>query len=154
MSPSEPDDLAVIEQALRVVFRQARNPRFQDLVRVRAGVDLDRAAYGVLVRVGEFGPVRLSALAGHVGVDTSTVSRQVQQLEQRGLVVRRRDPADGRAALLELSDEGRDVAEQLREAWLATVAEVLVDFSPDEIGRFAGLLDRFAEALRGVGADE
>ena len=134
-----------------MLFRQARNPRFQDLVRERAGVDLDRAGYGVLVRVGELSPVRMSVLATAVGVDMSTISRQVQSLEQAGLIQRQPDPADGRAALLALSPAGREVAEQLREAWLATVADVLVDFTPAEVERLAGLLDRFATAMRDVG---
>lgn len=150
MGASSSEDLAKIEQAVRVLFRQARNPRFQDLVRERAGVDLDRAAYGVLIRVGELSPVRLSDLAASVGTDISTVSRQVRNLKAAGLVERQPDPDDGRAAHLALSPAGYLVGEQLRDAWVAIISDVLVDFESDEIEQFAGLVDRFAAALQVV----
>ena len=132
-----------IEQALGSLLRLTRTPRFAEIVRERAGADVDRAGYAVLVRVAELGPVRLSELAQYLGLDVSTVSRQVQQLEQRGLVDRSPDPLDGRAALLDLSDRGRELTLKMRDGWCETVADVVKSWKPADIARFGILMDRF-----------
>ena len=144
-----PDDADFdrIEHGIGGIFRQGRNPRFSDAIRNRAGIKLDRATYGVLARLGELAPARLSDLAQEIGVDISTVSRQVQSLEQRGLVDRRPDPDDGRAVRLELTRKGRAVLAKLKAAWQETVAEVLHDWKPADVRRFAELLGRFAGDL-------
>jgi DNA-binding MarR family transcriptional regulator len=144
-----PDDADFdrIELGIGRIFRQGRNPRFSDAIRTRAGINLDRATYGVLARLGELAPARLSDLAQELGVDMSTVSRQVQSLEQKGLVDRRPDPVDGRAVRLELTRKGRAVLAKLKAAWQETVADVLRDWQPVDIRRFAELLERFASDL-------
>jgi len=142
-SASAPEPVGQIEQALGSLLRLTRAPRFAETVRQRAGAEVDRAGYAVLVRVAELGPVRLSELAQYLGLDVSTVSRQVQQLEQRGLVDRSPDPLDGRAALLELSVPGREVMQKMRDGWCETVADVVNTWKPGDIERFGILMDRF-----------
>lgn len=136
-----------IENALGALIRIARTPRFAELIHRRAGAEVDRAGYAVLVRIAELAPVRLSDLAHHLGLDISTVSRQVQQLEQRGLVARHADPDDGRAVRLELSARGQATTEKLREAWCSTVSHPLDGWKPADVARFAALIDRFVSDL-------
>ena len=143
VSAPAPEPVGQIEQALGSLLRLTRAPRFAETVRQRANAEVDRAGYAVLVRVSELGPVRLSELAQYLGLDVSTVSRQVQQLEQRGLVDRSPDPLDGRAALLELSVPGREIMQKMRDAWEETVADVVNAWKPGDIARFGSLLDRF-----------
>jgi DNA-binding MarR family transcriptional regulator len=148
--PSERADDAdydVLEQSVGRILRQSRSPRFADAIRQRAGIRLDRAHYSVLVRLGSLAPVRLSDLAQDLGVDVSTVSRQVQSLEQKGLVDRGPDPDDGRAVRLELTRKGKAVMRKMQAAWQETIAGVLVDWKPDDIREFAALLARFASDL-------
>jgi DNA-binding MarR family transcriptional regulator len=153
MERPEDSDYELIEQGVVQILRQARNPRFSDAIRERAGIRLDRASYGVLARLGGLAPVRLSELAQELAVDVSTVSRQVQSLEQKGLVDRRPDPDDGRAVRLDLTRKGRAVLAKLQAAWQETVADVLVDWTPADIARFAALLDRFASDLASFGEE-
>jgi DNA-binding MarR family transcriptional regulator len=64
---------------------------------------------------------RLGWLAAQRGVSQSVVSRQVGELEARGLVVRRCDPADGRAGLVRLTPAGRELLDDVarkRRHWL------------------------------------
>lgn len=142
-------DYDLIEQSIGRILRQSRSPRFADGVRARAGIRMDRASYGVLVRLGSLAPVRLSDLAQDLGVDVSTVSRQVQSLEHKGLVDRGPDPDDGRAVRLELTRKGRAVMKKMQAAWQETIAGVLVDWKADDIAEFAVLLGRFATDLEG-----
>jgi DNA-binding MarR family transcriptional regulator len=150
----DPVPVGQIEQALGALLRLTRAPRFAENVRQRAGAEIDRAGYGVLVRVAELGPVRLSELAQYLGLDVSTVSRQVQQLEQRGLVERSPDPLDRRAALLDLSEQGRETTSRMRDAWCETVADVVKSWKPADIARFGSLLDRFVvDVIKYLDAD-
>jgi DNA-binding MarR family transcriptional regulator len=67
------------------------------------------------------GEHRLSEIAERRGVDQSVVSRQIGELQQRGLVCRRPDPSDRRASLVRLTSEGHEVlrrSERLRQEWL------------------------------------
>jgi DNA-binding MarR family transcriptional regulator len=101
----------------------------------------------VLARLGILAPIRLSDLAQELGVDVSTVSRQVQALEQKGLVSREPDPDDGRAVLLQLTRKGKAVRAKMQAAWQETIAGLLGDWKPADISMFATLLDRFASNL-------
>lgn len=50
---------------------------------------------------------RLRDLADHVRLSQPGLSRLVERMEADGLVVRRRDPLDGRGTLVSLTDRGR-----------------------------------------------
>ncbi|TXS14349.1 MarR family transcriptional regulator [Streptomyces sp. adm13(2018)] len=52
----------------------------------------------MMMRLWDCGPVRQSALIQSLGLDASTVTKMLQRMEQCGLVLRRPDPADRRAA--------------------------------------------------------
>src|SRR5580698_2712352 len=68
----------------------------------------------LLLRVLSNGPMRASKLAETTQADPSTVSRRVATLVSRGLLERRADPRDGRAALLHLTPAGQALrADQL-----------------------------------------
>jgi DNA-binding MarR family transcriptional regulator len=56
----------------------------------------------------------VSELARRVHVDKGWISRSVRELEGRGLVVTRPDPADPRRMLVALSGEGRERLELVR----------------------------------------
>ncbi len=141
------EDVELIERALGTLFRLSRNFRFQEAVHQRSGFTADRASYGVLARVGELQPVRLSDLAHVLGVDVSTTSRQVAALEQRGLLSRSADPDDGRAVRLDLTPAGQQYLHRLSQAWHEIVAEALIDWHPREIAKFATMVDRFVANL-------
>jgi DNA-binding MarR family transcriptional regulator len=139
-----------IEQALTRLVRRGAQPRVHERLAARAGVSLDRAAYAALCRVHEAGPLRLSELAGRMGVDVSTASRQVQQLERTGLVARIGDPADRRASLLELTPEGGRVLTRMREARHASLTQVLAGWSAKDRRMLATTLTRLVDDLERV----
>lgn len=64
---------------------------------------------------------RLTEIALMRGVDQSVVSRQISELQAKGLVCRRPDPADRRASLIRLTPAGHELLLQvgvLRREWL------------------------------------
>src|SRR5207244_9064659 len=73
-------EMTQIERGLTTIVRWGNLPRVRERFTAVAGMDLERASYSVLFRLEE-GPARLSDLAQRVGVDISTLSRQVHHLE-------------------------------------------------------------------------
>ena len=67
---------------------------------------LDRAAYLLLRKLDADGPQQISAIAAALGLDGSTVTRQVSALERDGLVRRVRSESDGRAIVVTPTAEG------------------------------------------------
>jgi DNA-binding MarR family transcriptional regulator len=98
------------EDVTRLRVALGRISRFLD--RQSRGDRFTRTETSVLATVMRQAPLRLSELADIEGVNPTMLSRIVGKLEDAGLLVRRPDPADGRAALVELTESG--AAEQRR----------------------------------------
>lgn len=114
--------------------------------------DLDGAAYGLLALLQDAGPLRASDLVVRLGLDKSTVSRQVANLVGLGLVDRAPDPADGRAQVLTPSAEGAarlaTIRDARRERWEADLGH----WEADDVAKLADLLhqlNRIGEARDG-----
>lgn len=148
---SAEDALAKIEEAIVLIVREASLTRVQERFVQQSGVGLDRAAYGVLREVAERGSPRLTDLAHHLGLDVSTVSRHVKSLTARGLLVRRGDPADRRAACVGLSAAGVDALSQLREARRRFFSDLLVGWEAADREILAPLLGRLAHDFLAMG---
>ena len=78
---------------------------------LREALDLGRGSGRVkaLLWLAE-GPLSLSELAAAVSVDAPYATLIVDNLEERGLVERRPDPADRRRKLVALTPEGKEAA--------------------------------------------
>lgn len=103
---------------------------------------LDGSAYAILVLLQDTGPLRAGDLVASLGLDKSTVSRQVASLVELGLVDRAPDPVDGRAQVLSPSAEGSARLERIREARRARWAADLADWPADDVAALAELLGR------------
>jgi DNA-binding MarR family transcriptional regulator len=109
---------------------------------------IDRAGYWLLVRVSEYGPIRLSELAESVELDLSTVSRQMSELVAAQLITKVPDPHDGRASLLSLSVRGAEVLESVSEARRDALAEAVAEWSEGERADLTAGLGRLAAGLQ------
>src|SRR3954468_10590824 len=81
---------------------------WRHLVR-NANREVSRTSISVLGRLRDHGPQRITALADAEAVAQPSMTTLIGRLERDGHVSRTADPADGRAALIALTDEGREV---------------------------------------------
>ena len=102
--------------------------------------DLDGAAYGLLSLLQDAGPLRASDLVARLGLDKSTVSRQLAHLVDLGLVDRAADPVDGRAQVLTPSAEGSARLARIRDVRRARWENDLSDWPPSDVATLADLL--------------
>ena len=151
MLPADDVGVELVADSLAMLTRQASLLRLHDLVSARGGLTLDRSAYPLLNQIlalqGAAGGGRLTDVAAGLGVAVPTVSRQVRQLEDLGLVVRTRDPIDGRAILLEVTEVGVDALQRMRVEWRKTVAEILEPWPQKDRELLGELLERFVLEL-------
>lgn len=109
---------------------------------------LDRSGYLLARTLHGRGATTIGALAAELGLDATTVTRQVAAMDADGLVRRSRDPHDGRACLVELTDEGVARMREVRAAREERVARLLHDWTDDDRRELGALLARFNAAIR------
>jgi DNA-binding MarR family transcriptional regulator len=109
--------------------------------------DVTPAQCHALLALEESDPLTNVELAALLQVDASTLSRTIDQLNLKGLVVRRPHPTDRRATLLELSDQGGQVATAIHVSadalYQGILGEIPVDCRQDVLQRFAQLVETF-----------
>jgi DNA-binding MarR family transcriptional regulator len=107
----------------------------------RAGVELEPSLLPLLSRIGVEGPMGTVELAGLVGRDHSTVSRQLTKLEKAGLV-RRMPTDDGRLRLLEPTSQGRAMLAKLAKARRTLIETQFEGWTDEEKQMLLSLLQR------------
>ncbi|MFH8613845.1 MarR family winged helix-turn-helix transcriptional regulator [Streptomyces sp. NPDC017979] len=127
-----------LERELAVFLRRARSQSGEMAREVHPG--LESSAYGLLVRLEDAGAQRATDLAAYFGVGKATMSRQLRALEDVGVVVREPDPADGRASLVRLTEEGLERFRRVRDARRERYVRKLVGWDRGEIAELARLL--------------
>ncbi|RVU19661.1 MarR family transcriptional regulator [Streptomyces antnestii] len=137
--------LETLQHEVAVFARRAEQTRLGGVGQVRNS--MDRAAYLLLNRLDKEGPMGVKALAASMGIDSSTVTRQVAPLVDTGLVKRTSHPEDGRAVVLQLSPRGLARLEDVRTSRRSLMAELTQDWTPQEREQFCALLTRFNVAL-------
>jgi DNA-binding MarR family transcriptional regulator len=110
--------------------------------------ELDRSSYVLARTLATEAPVSINGLAELVGLDATTVTRQVATMETEGLVRRKRHPQDRRVSLVELTALGRRRMDAVRAAREARITELVRDWSDDDRAAFGRLLGRFNESIR------
>jgi DNA-binding MarR family transcriptional regulator len=130
------------EAVLRLVMAMGR--RFRMRIEGDA-VDPSQAA--ILYSLSCRGAMRVGDLAESMRLDASTVSRHVHQLQEHGLIRRDQDPADGRASIVDITDEGRTALRATFDRRRAFVTEALSDWTPDDRQRLRDDLLRLTADL-------
>ena len=144
-SPDPHEAFVRLEREIALLLRRSR--AISTRLAGELHPELDGAAYGLLALLQDTGPLRASDLVARLGLDKSTVSRQVANLVDLGLVDRTADPVDGRAQVLTPSAEGTARLSRVRNTRRARWEADLSDWPPTDVARLAELLAR----LNGIG---
>jgi MarR family transcriptional regulator, transcriptional regulator for hemolysin len=83
-------------------------------------------------------------LADAVGIREATLTHHLATMESGGLISRRRDPANRRVQVVELTPDGEAAFVRLRGVAMAFDRQLRSRISDEEITEFEGLLGRFA----------
>ena len=124
--------------------------RLQDVILRTADAELRRfglryPAYAVLATIRVSGaPFRMSPtqLRATLLLTSGGLSNLLGRLERRGFVRRFADPHDGRGVIVELTEKGRQLADEAMPAHASVERRLLRMFDPAERATLAELLSR------------
>ena len=112
-----------------------------------AGLTLERALFPLLVLVERLGPIGVVDLAGRVGRDYTTVSRQVARLEELGLVTRHAGKADRRVREAAITAAGKTATEALDTARERMALAMFRDWETEEFDQLVRLMRKLADGM-------
>ena len=142
-SDSDPGLIALLIQANKALHRRTS----EELLGMRL------KAFLLLGYVRDRGAVSQQELETGLLMDANSVVLLLNETEAAGFSVRRRDPADRRRHMVELTASGRASVERAENAREGIEDEVLSDLSPDERKTLRKLLRRVLEGLLRVPAE-
>jgi len=127
-----------------------RTAALSRLFLTRTSVCVSRTEVGVLRKLNDDGPRRITELAADERVTQPAITLLVNRLAERGWVERVPDPSDGRAVLVSLTPVGEGVFEQLRAEYRALLHEEMAMLDDSEVAALAAavdILDKLIERL-------
>jgi DNA-binding MarR family transcriptional regulator len=143
-------DFTGVAAALRDSIGLLRR-RLRQVKAERSDGDLTLPESAALIRLDRGGPTTSSALARQEQISPQSMGATVAALEARQLVERQPDPQDGRRAVISVTEAGRQVLVDRRNAHTELLAGALAaGFTPAELDVLAAaapLLQRLAERL-------
>lgn len=141
------DRTDAVTGAIQTLFRLEGSRRIHQQLASAAGVSISQQGYRLLGRVVE-GATSPGQLAGMLDLDPAIVARLLRQLEEGGLLERRRSEDDGRMTVVEATASGRDTFDRFREVIWRHMRRALSTWPPDDVATLASLLDRLVEDVQ------
>jgi DNA-binding MarR family transcriptional regulator len=136
-----------------LVFRLGRE--------LRTAIDHELSSHGittqqaVLMLVSRFHRGHgLGHLADPLGTDTAGMTRLIDRLEAKGLVVRAASPTDRRAVTIELTPAGEALAPELIAAFRRAQERLLAGIGESDLEQFRATLKRLRENLHAAAGRE
>ncbi|MFJ2545500.1 MarR family winged helix-turn-helix transcriptional regulator [Pseudomonas sp. NPDC087612] len=100
------------------------------------------AQFKVLIIVAQYGVDTPAELCRYLSVDSGSMTRMLDRLEQKDLIIRRRCPDDRRQIRLGLSEEGQTLADLLPQIGAAAMNELVGVLEPSELATLEAILSK------------
>jgi DNA-binding MarR family transcriptional regulator len=107
-----------------------------------APLGIEPRQFGVLCTLKSSGPQSQGGIGERLGIDRTTMVQLVDELEQRGLVERQRNPNDRRSYQLTLTPVGQQTVDEARELAEGSEEQVLAMLDDEERDALRELLAR------------
>ncbi|WP_040790728.1 MarR family winged helix-turn-helix transcriptional regulator [Nocardia paucivorans] len=140
--PISPD---VAQNLLGELFHVGRVLR-ANLIHTDAG-QLLPGGLGVLSALETTGPCRQVDLAAGLCITPSAMSRHITDLAAAGYISRQADPSDGRATLVQVTPEGRELLYRVRDLHTQHLQETLTDWTEEDAEQAYRFMRRLRDSL-------
>lgn len=115
--------------------------------RTTPGPDVTPAQLATLQALHRLGSARMGELAHYLRVRLPTATSAVDALERMHLAQRSPDPSDGRAVIVELSEEGLALTARLTAERNAVLGDLLDTLDPEELEHLEAAIPAFDHLL-------
>ncbi len=92
----------------------------------------------------------VSKLADMINVSLPAVTKRINSLEERGLVMRTRNEVDGRVKTVTLSDRGEALSKRMDDMFYPILDRFAQRFSEEDIDKFCMMLDMLSDDIEGA----
>lgn len=142
---AEPMELANLPCVCSQLRRTSRLVSvFYDAALAPAGVTVTQ--YALLARIGRVDGMSLTVLSAQLGMDRTTLTRNLGPLEREGLVTSQ-PGKDRRERLLHVTPAGKRKAAAARPLWLSAQSEFLNSMGPSRLRELRELLAQTESVL-------
>ena len=117
-----------------------------------AGVGLKTTQYSLLTHVLRLGPLAPGELARHMGLDASTLTRNLQPLLAAGWLVQEAG-ADARSRSVGITATGREKQAEAQQRWKTAQQQVNALLGVERVAALHQLLDECTAALQAAGGE-
>ena len=138
-----------LHRSLIDIASEMNRPERDDAMLAAAGLSLERALFPLIVLIERLGPIGVVELAGRVGRDYTTVSRQVARLEELGLVTRHASAADKRVREAIITPDGKVATDAVDTARERMALTLFAEWSRHDFDELARLLRMLADGMNG-----
>ena len=104
------------------------------------------AELDILIELSDLEGCDVTTLRDRLETPKQSLARNLNNLETKGLIARRKCDRDGRRRLLALTQEGRTIAQKAADGWRNLLAEAFRMAGPDDVLSARRLLTFVAEA--------
>lgn len=101
----------------------------------------------ILLAIPEMDSISMNDLSIKMRLANSTMTRMVDQLVQKGMVIRAADNQDRRIVLIRLTEHGQDVRNGLKQTLHDFFSQVLGDLSEEQRGEILHSLDTLNRSI-------
>ena len=133
--------------SLLLLLKQAERRIEHQLLPILAEFDLSLEQWRVMSALADEPGLPMSTLATTAVLPNASLTRHVDKLVERGLVVRRIHPEDRRRVVTALSPVGTTVAQRLRAEEHRIEAALAIELGDDRLQHLAGGLRQLQRSL-------
>ncbi|WP_328859513.1 MarR family winged helix-turn-helix transcriptional regulator [Streptomyces sp. NBC_00306] len=130
--------------ALGLLLRRAHWRAAAVMAEALRPLGIELRHFAVLIVLVDRGATVQRDLAEATGTDKAGIMRVVDDLERRGLAVRKAVPGDRRARAVEITPQGIELFDAAHEAATPLTERLVADLGPGEPEQLTELLTRFA----------
>jgi DNA-binding MarR family transcriptional regulator len=133
-----------IEESLGYLVKQAQNALHRTIDSKMAALDLTAMQWRPLMLIAHGKACTAAELSRWHGVETSTMTRMLDRLQAKGLLVRKRCEKDRRIIYLELTEEGHRLMAEVPYLIAESFNQHLSGFDKQEVETLKSLLRRIS----------
>ncbi|MGW3493215.1 MarR family winged helix-turn-helix transcriptional regulator [Streptomyces sp. NPDC001020] len=134
------DQADAVNQAIRLLSLRHR-ARTAELL---APLGLHPGQEALLLELARTGPMIQAQLSEALSVEPPSVTLMARKLEASGHVRRTPAPSDKRASIVELTDSGRALADQVKQMWCTLAEETVTGLPAQTVAELPGVLRALA----------
>jgi DNA-binding MarR family transcriptional regulator len=139
------EDIGEIRNIVGFHIRLAHGAVYRQFTESFSHLDLSQKQVSVLWLIDDHPDIAQTDLAKRMRMDRATTMAIVNRLQSRGFLVRGKARDDGRKQTLNLTDAGRDMLIDAKDAIRAHEDWLKSRFTVDEVAQFVSFLERIHE---------